>query len=232
MQQLQQQQHLLNMQRQGLLSLPPGPGQPTLPGQNLPPGKPVSRDRRQQPEDACTCVSVSSPASISVMLQFPSSQLFCFFLFSLMPVCVRLLFSSLSLSLSLYLTPPPSPVVVVVYWLSAKRELRGRRAVAICFSWNKHLAQPFIEMPLDDNSSKMPLNWSITAAAQRGIVILSLKGLYHDTFLQTKACLWMHNHVQMSSCPPGEVCSVCTTGSHWDECPTRSHAGLSPDARI
>uniref|UniRef100_A0A671T884 Forkhead box P2 n=1 Tax=Sinocyclocheilus anshuiensis TaxID=1608454 RepID=A0A671T884_9TELE len=31
------QQSLLNMQRQGLLSLPPGPGQPTLPGQTLPP---------------------------------------------------------------------------------------------------------------------------------------------------------------------------------------------------
>lgn len=41
MQQLQQQQHLLNMQRQGLLSLPgPAPGQAALPGQTLqPPGK-------------------------------------------------------------------------------------------------------------------------------------------------------------------------------------------------
>lgn len=38
MQQLQQQQHLLNMQRQGLLSLPgPAPGQAALPGQTLPP---------------------------------------------------------------------------------------------------------------------------------------------------------------------------------------------------
>ncbi len=231
MQQLQQQQHLLNMQRQGLLSLPPGPGQPTHPGQTLPPGNILTWS--SESVRACLCLRplLNSPFLFLAAFSLPF-QFFALVLFrSCLCLCACCFPLSPSLSLILSLSPSlPSLPVVVVYGLAVRAQSSEEDELLpfAFFLEQTPGATVFIEMAMDDNSLKMALNWSIVGATRSGIVILSSKGLYDDLILHTEARLWMHNHVQMSSW------LLFTFGYHGnearDERPGRSHAGLPPDA--
>lgn len=131
MQQLQQQQHLLNMQRQGLLSLPgPAPGQAALPGQTLqPPGRwrGGCAARKCFCLWSCTCSLLSLHPSAYILLLSSSFlsplyysmwlldlschlivALFCVYLFSLCP-CLLCFFPS-------HYSPVPQPHFFLPLW--------------------------------------------------------------------------------------------------------------------
>ncbi len=161
--------------------------------------------------------------SLFSLVLFLSCLCLCACCFPLSPSLARSLSHSLSPSL-------PSLPVVVVYGLAVRAQSSEEEELMpfAFFLEQTPGATVFIEIALDNNSLKMALNWSIAGATRCGIVILSSKGLYDDSILHTEACLWMHNHVQMSSW------LLCTFGYHRnetrDERPGRSRAGLPPDA--